>query len=82
MRRTSENLKELKKQTKWNNIKIIKRLVRAREYGINLDDYIKNKGYKKKNKELIELGEILKLKKEAIKKAQKYAGGGLVKAKQ
>ena len=82
MKKKIKNFNKIKRETGWNSFKIIKRLIKAHKYGISLNDYAKNKSYKKKKEELIELGEILKLKKEAIKKTQKYAGGGLVKAKQ
>ena len=80
MKKKIKNFNKIKRETGWNSFKIIKRLIKAHKYGISLNDYAKNKSYKKKKEELIELGEILKLKKEAIKKTQKYAGGGVSKS--
>lgn len=66
-----KTIKKIKEKTEWGNLKIIKRLIRARKYGINPKDYLKYNCYKKKRKDLEKLGETLQNKNQVIKETIK-----------
>ncbi len=71
MKRIRKNLRVIKRATKWSNIKIIKKLMMAKMYGITMTPYIKNRCYNMTIKELKKLSKTLKYKKNALNKTIK-----------
>lgn len=66
-----KTINKIEEKTAWSKPKIIKKLLKAYKYGVTPSDYLKNKCYNKRLKDIKKLGVTLNKKKLAIKETKK-----------
>lgn len=72
IKRIRRKIIRIKKQYKWNNLKVLKEIIRAKSYGFGFSYYMKNKGFLKTKAQLKTLSRIKNSKSIAIKETMKH----------